>query len=328
MARIVLIHGIGKENESADLLEADWIPALAGGVRNAGYAELADSIWRYRGGPGTIETRMAYYGNIFSRSGTEGSAPDVLSAEQAVVAQALALEWLERAALRSTQATERKAAAARLAFVSPETSRPSQRVAAVARPAILALAHVNWIAQVGAPSAERFVASALTQVTRYLTEDATRTAIRRSVLEVLGPDTRAVIAHSLGSVVAYEAVQTLAHPLPLLVTLGSPLGLDAIVLHRLQPSASFPSQVSRWVNIADPEDIVAAEPDLTSLFSSGKPAPSCLECHSTETGSDPHSPRFYLSKTAVGSALADVLMEDKADKFRPNECTNSMRAIV
>src|SRR6516225_8981118 len=47
--------------------------------------------------------------------------------------------------------------------------------------------------------------------------------------------------HSLGSVVAYEATQELEHPLPLLITLGSPLGLNTIVYQRLRPQPpSFP----------------------------------------------------------------------------------------
>jgi hypothetical protein len=35
MADVVLIHGIDQQQKSADLLEKDWLPALAGGVRTA-----------------------------------------------------------------------------------------------------------------------------------------------------------------------------------------------------------------------------------------------------------------------------------------------------
>jgi hypothetical protein len=134
-----------------------------------------------------------------------------------------------------------------------------------------------------------------------------------------------VIAHSLGSIVAYEAVQTLAHPLPLLITLGAPLGSDPIILHRLQPHASFPPQVNRWVNIADPDDIIAAEPDLKSLFSTGKPASSWLERHSTDGGSDPNNARFYLSKAAVGHAVASALTETSLGEGSSSDRTEATR---
>ena len=80
-----------------------------------------------------------------------------------------------------------------------------------------------------------------------------------------------MIGHSLGSVVAYESAHRLTRPLPLLVTLGSPLGLRTIVNDRLRPPPSFPLQVARWLNVADREDVVAAEPDLRPLFARDAP---------------------------------------------------------
>jgi hypothetical protein len=37
MADIVLVHGIAHELDSADTIEKEWVPALAGGVRTAGF---------------------------------------------------------------------------------------------------------------------------------------------------------------------------------------------------------------------------------------------------------------------------------------------------
>ena len=72
-----------------------------------------------------------------------------------------------------------------------------------------------------------------------------------------------MIAHSLGTVVAYEALH--AHPdldVDLLVTLGSPLALPELIFHRLQPRPGAgtglrPANVRRWVNISDHGDPVA-----------------------------------------------------------------------
>jgi len=52
MAEIVLVHGIDQQQKSADRLESEWLPSLAGGVRVAGFSAIADHIWRNAGRPG------------------------------------------------------------------------------------------------------------------------------------------------------------------------------------------------------------------------------------------------------------------------------------
>src|SRR5262249_18903816 len=47
---IVLVHGIDQQQLSADSLEKEWLPALAGGVRTAGFPDVADRLWRVREG--------------------------------------------------------------------------------------------------------------------------------------------------------------------------------------------------------------------------------------------------------------------------------------
>ena len=79
MAEIVLVHGIDQQQKSADMLESEWVPSLAGGVRTAGFPDVADRIWRDAGNPGSIETRMAFYGAFSSlrasRATTQASSP-------------------------------------------------------------------------------------------------------------------------------------------------------------------------------------------------------------------------------------------------------------
>ncbi len=95
--------------------------------------------------------------------------------------------------------------------------------------------------------------------------DALADVIRRRQPQVL-------IAHSLGSVVAYETMW--ANPeldVDLLITLGSPLGMRNVVFERLLPTpldghGRRPPNVGRWVNIADKDDIVAIPPALGGSF--------------------------------------------------------------
>ena len=176
------------------------------------------------------------------------------------------------------------------------------------REAVKTLARVSWLANMGMYVAERLFLTSLAQVTRYLTDDATRAQAREAVLGLVTPDMRAIVGHSLGSVVAYECAHRLGRPLPLLVTLGSPLGLRTLVADRLDPPPSFPPRVSAWLNVANREDVVAAEPDLRPLFTRDVPAPARFEgVWFAEPGKNPHRAETYLGRESVGRAVIQAL---------------------
>jgi pimeloyl-ACP methyl ester carboxylesterase len=157
--------------------------------------------------------------------------------------------------------------------------------------------------------ATRFVIRSLTQVTRYLSDDALRGQVLARVHALLTPDTQVLIGHSLGSVVAFEAAWTLDHPLPLLITIGCPLGLHTVVYKRVCPQPpQFPPKVHHWVNLADRNDIVAAEPDLTPLFGKTLPSGAIFEGgYTVDNGAKPHQADFYLTKAQLGRPIGALL---------------------
>jgi hypothetical protein len=308
MADIVLIHGIDQQQKSADLLERDWLPALAGGLRTAGFPDIADRIWRCQAEPGGIEVRMAFYGHLFLEAGQQGDAAKTLTAEQQAFAKDLALEWLERAAMQASNPEELNTAKRELGAIRDEHGA-EQGIGDVSRNIINCLTKIPWFAPLGYAFAELFVKRSLAQVTLYLTDDCIRTKTLSIVHRLIDSNTKVVIGHSLGSIVAYESVQQLERPLPLLITLGSPLGLNTIVYQRLRPQPPrFPPQVKRWVNVADRDDFIAAEPNLTNLFKASIPSDSIFEGgYTVENGAKPHSSDFYLSKVEVGRPVGQVL---------------------
>jgi hypothetical protein len=236
----------------------------------AGFPGIADRLWRDRGKPGGIEARMAFYGHLFLTPGQQGDEPAPFTPEEEVFAEALALEWLQHAAERATKEKIRQSGALELAFVKQEMGA-EQGMGRYARSAANSLAKISWFWPYGFGFAERFVNRALAQVTRYLAREDIRATALKSVTDLIGPETKIIIGHSLGSVVAFEAAHFLCKPLPLFLTLGSPLGLQNIVYQRLRPQPPvFPPQVQRWVNIADRDDLVAAEPNLEVLFRAGQ----------------------------------------------------------
>ena len=88
-----------------------------------------------------------------------------------------------------------------------------------------------------------------------------------------------VIGHSLGSVVAYEYLcRYQPASVELLVTLGSPLGIPNLVFDRLTPAPSsgagaWPGAVADWVNVADPDDIVALRKHLAAAVPRARAGP-------------------------------------------------------
>ncbi|WP_051088819.1 hypothetical protein [Lamprocystis purpurea] len=173
-------------------------------VSGAGFADVADRIWRCGAKPGGIETRIAFYGDLFLEPGQQGDDPGDFTSAQSQFAEALAREWLGHVAERATKDKTRVAGQRERAYLSGQMGA-EQGAGAVARSAIGGFSRISWFAPHGMGFAERFVNRALAQVTRYLTDDTIRSAAIDSVLRLVGPDTRVLIGHSLGSVVAYEA---------------------------------------------------------------------------------------------------------------------------
>jgi pimeloyl-ACP methyl ester carboxylesterase len=173
---------------------------------------------------------------------------------------------------------------------------------------VAALDRIPWFTR-GGLTVLALTNRTLAQVTRYLTDEAVRQHAIDQVRQHLTPTTAAVIGHSLGSVIAYETVRELPpdQPLPLLITLGSPLGLSA-VNRRLRQPPGYPVAVQRWVNLADRDDVVAARPNLSTLFDTGRPVTARFEVtYTVNNGALPHRAGFYLTKTACGRPLAATL---------------------
>ena len=141
---------------------------------------------------------------------------------------------------------------------------------------------------------ERAFVGNLKQVVQFLHDTNMKERVLGRVHEYIDSATKVVVGHSLGSVVAYEYLcrerpQERADRL----TLGSPLGIRNIVFDRLTPSpgdlgGAWPGQSSiRWVNVADPDDVVALRKDLAPLF----PPPhgrDAIADYSVDNGDEPH----------------------------------------
>ena len=129
---------------------------------------------------------------------------------------------------------------------------------------------------------------------------------RRRLLALLDEDTRVVVAHSLGTVLSYNAL--LAHPelnIDTLVTLGSPLGTSRIA-NKLPPRGDdglrpWPGNTQRWVNIAALGDRVTGDGCLSADF-----GPRVTD-YKIDNGHRQHDPEPYLNAAITGDAVAAAL---------------------
>ena len=149
----------------------------------------------------------------------------------------------------------------------------------------------------------------LRQVVRYFNERDLRESVLETVLAKITTDTKVVIGHSLGSVVAYEALCRKPENVVSFISLGSPLGIRNLIFEKLTPcpnalgTGAWPGRVKHWNNIADKGDIVALQKQLAPLF--GDQVKDTL----VYNGSDAHHGERYLTTKEVGEAASAGLWE-------------------
>ncbi|MCQ9178641.1 hypothetical protein KMT30_06275 [Streptomyces sp. IBSBF 2953] len=279
---IVGIHGIWQGNTNARKLSADWASALTKGLRaHHGPACPVPPL------------NVAYYGNLFrtpsQRLGAEDSSPLVDDAEpftddeEAFVVETLALytpPGLDPEQLETET----------LGLGIPYTPRPiAQALAAADR-------------KIGRDMG-RLLLRFIRQVYRYLHHDIGERIRDEVRTELHRPEPRLVIAHSLGSIIAFDMLTRAdvgpgPDGLTTLVTCGSPLAWPT-VRHSLGQNGSLhlPEGID-WMNLHAAGDIVA-QSGLSAV------APGIRDELVRNGIGEPHAASRYLAQ----QPLADLIMK-------------------
>jgi hypothetical protein len=276
------IHGIGYQRLTSTTEQPKWRGALAHGLENASVdVSLAEQLL------------FVGYGDLFLPKGTLASADpnyDASDLDPGFETELLQL-WFEEARLRDPNL--------------PKPEDPT-RLPAIPRSVQRMLDALSQ-SKTFAGLSERALIYNLKQVRRYMSEPLTRAAIQERISQTIPPGTKLVIAHSLGTVVAYEAI--CAHPewkIEGFVTMGSPLGIRNLIFERLVPGAMdgvgvWPEHLGWWVNVADETDVVAIEKRLANCFGSR------VEDWVVDNGfAEVHGAEKYLAQAAVGAALRRI----------------------
>jgi hypothetical protein len=295
MALVVGIHGIAQQYRGGAQLREAWFPALQDGMTAAGYRSAAESLPR-------DELRVSFFGDFFRPRAALGGPPPVGAKD---------LTSHDEIALLSSLYAE-------LVVQQPSLAPPKSALG----PGLVAVQEMVerlLRSETLARASERLLVGSLKQVVAFLTDDDVKRDVLSRVNEDVDDGTQVLIGHSLGSVVAYEFICRYRPPnLSTLITLGSPLGIRNVIFDRLSPKpvagkgiwpgagADGTSRgVRSWVNVADPDDIVALRKDLDSLFAA--PGQASVEDRLVDNGGQPHSVTRYLAAKEVGSAIADAL---------------------
>lgn len=264
MRDLVLVHGRAQQRLDSIKLKAGWIKAWERGLARIGLKRpLADE-----------QIHLPYYGDTLDQL-VAGKSPE--EAAKIVVRgvqpdDSTALSQDEKAFLEAAlmEHVGRYAANPELAVMKEMPQGMSVERGVLNWEWVQGILTVLDRHVPGASGAS--VALATRDVYQYLTQKRIRDAIDDGVASAMPEGKKTVVvAHSLGTVVAYNVLrnlgQTRGWSVPQFVTVGSPLAVTVIKqrLAQLAPVV-FPPCVSHWYNAMDGRDVVSLYPlDATNF---------------------------------------------------------------
>ncbi|MGW8364379.1 trypsin-like serine peptidase [Streptomyces wedmorensis] len=285
---LVFLHGRSQQGKDPELLRRGWTGGLNHGLTRAGLPTVDPAnVW------------FPYYGDrIVEVIGQHEALP-------ASYADAPAMAAAESFAAQSEEGTYEQLVmeAAVLAGMPPDGQGATENLGSTLVGSLQGA--LRWLAAKTDVDALA-IATIFRDVDAYLSDQAVRNAVLDRVFDEIPHDGELVlVTHSLGTVVGMDLV---ANRLPtgmkvtLLVTAGSPLGMNAINSRLTPPGTNRPGTVSNWVNAWCPTDAVAIGCPLEPSW--GK----LTEEHAVVNASDrAHSIEEYLAHPEVATAIDKFL---------------------
>lgn len=265
MRQLVFIHGRAQEHKDASALKAEWLDALGEGLAKSGLSlPIAES-----------DVRFPFYGNTLY---------DLVQGRSASGAAEVIVRGTE------SDAAEEQFVRAVLENVRKKAGVTEEQLLDVTNAEVIEKGPANWEWVQGVLRAiDRYVpygsGSAIALATRdvfqYLKNTGIRTMIDEGVAQAVDPTRETVVvAHSLGTVVAYNLLTQRGGPqgwtVPLFITLGCPLGVEEIrkTVRPLTGTHRCPPCAGGWFNAMDDRDVVALYPLTPDAFPLDPSAPA------------------------------------------------------
>ena len=241
--RLILIHGRDQQGNDPAELKRAWLAALDVGLSEAGLPALK-----------TTDIEFPFYGDELEKLVKEVDTP-------------LINEVLAKGGVTDIHASDFRGRLlqeiATSAGVTPEQINAEYNGVATEK------GPLNWewvqailraldTTPIGAATIDRFTRD----VYVYLTYPAVQAAVNKIVASSLTEEPCVVVAHSLGSIITYRLLRDLTCQAKVkrLITVGSPLGVNAIRDLIKPPALANPDGLTEWFNAYDPRDVVALRP--------------------------------------------------------------------
>lgn len=236
------MHGRAQQGLNPDKLKSEWIEAL-----NRGAATFGKTL------PKDVDVAFPFYGDILDKYTKAFEIP--LTSDIQARGGSVDNEFLVFQA-EFADAVRQRAGITDAQVDAEYGSEPSPRGPLNRRWVLAILRAIDKHSPMNQQPLETFTRD----VFLYNTRAGVRDEIDSIVAANLTEEPTVVVGHSLGTVVAYNVLRNDRRTLhvPLLVTVGSPLGVRA-VRDQFRP-LRYPTNVAAWYNAFDKRDVVALYP--------------------------------------------------------------------
>jgi hypothetical protein len=296
MAPIIAVHGISQQTSGSKVIHSEWWPALCSGLELDGYYDLQD------------ESKLVcpFYGHFFRKH----SKSAIIATEQ--LEDDIELQAYEKELLKLLLSGANASRADKISRSFQEDDLSVESLDGVTesfQDLLRKLSKFGCLVNL-AQGIPELIGHDLKQVGLYL-NDEMRTDIRETVIKHIQEDTKVVIGHSLGSVVAYEALCEHPGNVVSFISIGSPLGIEKLIFNKLKPSpingkGKWPGKIKYWTNLAEKDDIVALEKQLNPLFGDEARKLKVIDIE-VDNSFDAHDARRYLTTIEAGKAVRQGL---------------------
>jgi hypothetical protein len=292
--RLIFVHGIAQQGKDPYQLKQLWSEVLQDNLQLAGAAL-----------PANVEIGFPFYGDVLFHLTAQLAQPQPLGGKMKGSAQSLPIpsSWADADRLELALELASNAGVSR------------QQIEARLPPQVREKGPLQWewvhavlsVLDQSVLLGDITLQQATAEVHAYLNNPAVSKAVDAILgAAFVGDGPYVIVAHSLGTVVTYRVLTALAGTVEVraLITLGSPLGLNAI-RRKLPTPLAMPRRVAKWQNAYDDRDVVALLPlDQTRWDIQ----PSIENFNGVSNGTDnAHGISGYLNDRRVGRWVTDAL---------------------
>ncbi|MBG0568429.1 trypsin-like peptidase domain-containing protein [Actinoplanes aureus] len=291
-AHLVFVHGRGQQGREPARLRLNWLSGLAEGLSRGSFAPVA-----------AADIRFPFYGDVFASALPESLRDRTMNdlvIDYRTTAFAVQIPVNESTrelyARLLEQAATRAGMPIRVSTVREEEGLADGLVRRIRR-------SLGWVADRSRLD-EIVIATVFRDVAAYLDQPAVRDRVLAAVLDCLPDAGRIVlVSHSMGTVVAMDLIARLpaALDVEVLVTAGSPLGLDSVTDRLLTAGPRLARPVTTWINAWCPADAVAIGCPL------GDDWPHVTDVITNNADGRAHDIAEYLGDVRVAQAIGIAL---------------------